>query len=87
MCGADHRGNTKRARARPGSKPRLAWLRDCGEYEGVAIVLLLLAAGAYIWWLVRHKGWGTGQKVVFWVVVVVVVWVVLDFYSAPHPGG
>jgi len=73
--------------ARPGSKPRLAWLRDCGDYEGVAIVLVLVAAGAAIWWLVRHKGWGTVQKVVFWVVVVAVLWVVLNFYSAPHPGG
>jgi len=53
----------------------------------VGIVLVLVAAGAAIWWLVRHKGWGTVQKVGFWVVVVAVLWVVVNFYSAPHPGG
>jgi uncharacterized protein involved in response to NO len=62
-------------------------LRDCADYEGVAIVLVLVAAVAAIWWLVRHKGWGTVQKVVFWVVVAAVLWVVVNFYSTPHPGG
>lgn len=51
------------------------------------IALLVVAAIAAIWWLVGHKGWGTVQVVVFWVVVVVVLWVVVTRYSAPHPGG
>lgn len=81
-----HGGCTSRG-ARPGSRPRLAWLRGCGNYEGMVTALLVVAAIAAIWWLVDHKGWGTVQVVVFWVVVVVVLWVVVTRYSAPHPGG
>jgi hypothetical protein len=53
----------------------------------MVIALLMVAAIAAIWWLVDHKGWGTVQGVVFWVVVVVVLWVVVTRYSAPVPGG
>lgn len=65
--------------------PRLAWLRDCGDYKGVAIVLVLVAAGAAIWWQVGHKRWGAVRRVVFWVVLVAVLWVVVNRYSAPYP--
>lgn len=51
------------------------------------VVLILVAAIAAIWWLLGHKGWGAVQKVVFWVVLVGVVWVVVNFYVPPHPGG
>jgi hypothetical protein len=66
---------------------RLAWSRDCNEYEGMVVALLLVAAIAAIWWLVGHKGWGAVQKVVFWVVLLAILWVVVTRYSAPHPGG
>ena len=72
--------------AHPGSK-RLAWSRDCNDYEGMVIALLLVAAIAAIWWLVRHKGWGAVQKVVFWVVLLAVLWVLVTRWSPPHPGG
>ena len=55
--------------------------------RGVVIALLLVAAGAAIWWLVGHKGWGVTQHVVFWVVVAAVVWVLVTRWSPPHPGG
>jgi hypothetical protein len=65
-------------------------LRGCvaaATMRGMVIALLVVAAIAAIWWLVDHKGWGTVQGAVFWVVVVVVVWVVVTRYSAPVPGG
>jgi hypothetical protein len=62
-------------------------LRGCGDYEGMAIALLLVAAGAAIWWLVGHKGWGTGQKVIFWAVVVAALWVLVALYGVPQPVG
>jgi hypothetical protein len=73
--------------AHPGSKRRLAWSRDCNDYEGMVVALLLVAAIAAIWWLVGHKGWGAVQKAVFWVVLLAILWVVVTRYSAPHPGG
>ena len=69
------------------SKRRLAWSRDCNDYEGMVVALLLVAAIAAIWWLVGHKGWRAVQKVVFWVVLLAILWVVVTRYSAPHPGG
>jgi hypothetical protein len=53
----------------------------------MVVALFLVAAIAAIWWLVRRKGWGTLQKVVFWVVLLAVLWVVVNFYVPPHPGG
>jgi hypothetical protein len=72
---------------RPGSKPRLAWLRDCSDYEGVSLVLVLVlvGAGAAIWWRVSHAKWGLVRRVVFWVVLVVVLWVLVNYYSVPLP--
>ena len=81
------RGGCTSLGAHPGSKRRLAWSRDCNHYEGMVVALLLVAAIAAIWWLVGHKGWGGVQKVVFWVVLLAIVWVVVTRYSAPHPGG
>ncbi len=52
----------------------------------MVVALLLVAAIAAIWWLVGHKGWGAVQKVVFWVVLLAVLWVVVTRYSAPLPG-
>ena len=60
---------------------------DCGDYEGMAIALLLVAAAATIWWLVGHKGWGTVQKIVFWVVVVAALWILVAVYGVPQPAG
>jgi hypothetical protein len=81
------RGGCTSLGAHPGSKRRLAWSRDCDDYEGMVVALLLVAAIAAIWWLVGHKGWGAVQKVVFWVVLLAILWVVVTRYSAPHPGG
>ena len=53
----------------------------------MVVALLLVAAIAAIWWLVGHKGWGAVQKVVFWVVLLAILWVIVTRYSAPHPGG
>jgi hypothetical protein len=62
-------------------------LRDCGDYGGVVTALLVVGAIAVVWWLVGRKGWGTVQKVVFWVVVAAVLLVVVKFYVPPNPGG
>ncbi len=72
---------------RRGSKPRLAWLRDCSDYGGVSLVLVLVlvGAGAAIWWRVSHAKWGLVRRVVFWVVLVVVLWVLVNYYSVPLP--
>jgi hypothetical protein len=72
---------------RPGSKPWLAWLRDCSDYEGVSLVLVLVLVGASaaIWWRVSHAKWGLVRRVVFWVVLVVVLWVLVNYYSVPLP--
>jgi purine-cytosine permease-like protein len=67
--------------------PRLAWFRDCGDYEGVVIVLVLVAAGAAIWWQVGHKRWGAVGRLVFWVVLLAVVWVLVSLFGPPHPAG
>lgn len=66
---------------------RLAWLRDCGDYVGVSLVLVLVlvGAGAVVWWRVSHEKWGLVRRVVFWVVLVAVLWVLVNFYSVPHP--
>ena len=70
---------------RPGSKPRLAWLCDCSDYEGVPLALVLVGAGAAIWWRVSHAKWGLVRRVVFWVTLVVVLWVLVNYYSVPLP--
>ena len=59
----------------------------CGDYGGVGVVVLLVAAGFAIWWLTGHKKWGTGGKLLFWAVLVAVLWVLVTRYSAPHPQG
>ena len=63
-----------------GSRPRLAWLRGCRDYEGVSLVLVLVLVGAVaaIWWQVRHGKWGLVRRVVFWVVLVAVLWVLVN---------
>lgn len=61
--------------------------RDCDDYEGMVVALLLVAAIAAIWWLVGHKGWGAVQKLVFWEVLLVVLWVLMAVYGVPHPSG
>jgi hypothetical protein len=62
-------------------------LRDCSDYEGVplALVLVLVGAGAAIWWRVSHAKWSLVRRVVFWVVLVVVLWVLVNYYSVPLP--
>jgi purine-cytosine permease-like protein len=81
------RGGCSSLGVHSGSKPRLAWFRDCNDYEGMVVALLLVAAIAAIWWLVGHKGWGAVQKLVFWVVLLVVLWVLVAVYGVPHPSG
>jgi hypothetical protein len=81
------RGGCTSLKVHPGSKPRLAWSRDCNDYEGMVVALLLVAAIAAIWWLAGHKGWGAVQKLVFWVVLLVVLWVLVAVYGVPHPSG
>jgi hypothetical protein len=62
-------------------------LRDCSDYEGVSLVLVLVlvVAGAVIWWQVSHKNWGLVTRVVFWAALAVVLWVLVNWYSVPHP--
>jgi hypothetical protein len=73
--------------ARPGSKLRLVWPRDCSDHEDVSLflVLVLVGVGAGIWWRVSHAKWGLIRRVVFWVVFVAVLWVLVNYYSVPHP--
>ena len=70
-----------------GPKPRLAWLRDCSDHEGVSLFLVLGLAGAAaaIWWRVSHAKWGLVRRAVFWVALVAVLWVLVNYYSVPHP--
>lgn len=65
----------------------LAWLRDCSDHEDVSLslVLVLVGAGAAIWWRVSHEKWGLVRRVVFWVALAVVLWVLVNFYSVPLP--
>jgi hypothetical protein len=51
----------------------------------LVLVLVLVGAGAAIWWQVRHGKWGLVRRVVFWVVLVVALWVLVNWYSVPHP--
>jgi hypothetical protein len=62
-------------------------LRDCSDYEGVSLFLVLglAGAGAAIWWRVSHAKWGLVRRVVFWVALVAVLWVLVNYYSVPHP--
>ena len=41
----------------------------------LVLVLVLVGAGAAIWWRVSHAKWGLVRRVVFWVALVVVLWV------------
>ena len=67
--------------------PRLAWPRDCGDYEGMTIVLLVVAAIAAVSWLVGRKRWGTVQKLIFWVALLLVLWVLVAVGGVPQPAG
>jgi hypothetical protein len=51
----------------------------------VPLVLVLVGAGAAIW-KVSHEKWGLVRRAVFWVVLVAVLWVLVNYYSVPHPG-
>jgi hypothetical protein len=53
----------------------------------VAIALVLVAAGAAVWWYVDHEKWGLVGRLVFWVVLLAVLWMLVTRYSAPHPEG
>jgi hypothetical protein len=81
------RGGCASLGARPRSGPRLAWFRGCGDDGSVSLVLVLVlvGAGAAIWWKVSHEKWGLVRRAVFWVVLVAVVWVLVNYYSVPHP--
>jgi hypothetical protein len=82
-----HRSDILSLGARPGPKPGLAWFRDGSDYEGVptVLVVVLVGAGAAIWWQVSHENWGLFRRMVFWVVLVAVLWVLVNWYSVPHP--
>jgi len=47
--------------------------------------VVLVGAGAAIWWQVSHKNWGLVRRMVFWVVLVAVLWVVGNRDSPPLP--
>jgi hypothetical protein len=51
----------------------------------MALILVLVAAGAAIWWQVSHGRWGLVRRAVFWLVLVAVLWVVVNWYSVPLP--
>jgi len=51
----------------------------------LVLVLVLVGAGAAIWWRVSHAKWDLVRRVVFWVVLVVVLWVLVNYYSVPLP--
>ena len=53
----------------------------------MVVALLVVAAIAAISWLVGSKGWGTVQKLIFWVVLLVVLWVVVAVGGVPQPSG
>jgi hypothetical protein len=53
----------------------------------VVVVLVLVVAGAVIWWLVGYKKWSPVRRVVFWLVVAALLWVIVNFYVPPHPAG
>ena len=50
----------------------------------MAIALILVAAGAAIWWHVGHEKWGLVRRVVFWIALAAVLWVLVNYYSVPH---
>ena len=49
------------------------------------LLSFLVGAGAAIWWRVSHAKWGLVRRVVFWVTLVVVLWVLVNYYSVPLP--
>jgi hypothetical protein len=51
----------------------------------LVLVLVLVGAGAALWWRVDHGKWGLVGNVVFWVALAVVVWVLVNWYSVPQP--
>jgi hypothetical protein len=51
----------------------------------IVLVLVLVGAGAAVWWQLGHERWGLVRRVVFWVVLVAVLWVLVNWYSVPHP--
>ena len=53
----------------------------------MTIALLVVAAVAAVAWLVGSKGWGTVQKLIFWVALLVVLWVLLAVGGVPQPSG
>jgi uncharacterized membrane protein len=61
-------------------------LRERSDYEGVSLVLVvvLVGAGAAIWWRVSHSKWGLVRRVVFLVALAAVLWVLVNYYSVPH---
>jgi fatty acid desaturase len=65
----------------------------CPRFQGnpgegkPTLVLVLVVAGAVVWWRVGYARWGLVTRVVFWLVVVAVLWVLVNYYSMPQPGG
>jgi len=49
------------------------------------LVLVLVGAGATIWWRASHEKWDLVRTVVFWVALLAVLWVLLNWYSVPQP--
>jgi hypothetical protein len=50
----------------------------------LSLVLVLVGAGAAIWWRVSHSKWGLVRRVVFFVALAAVLWVLVNYYSVPH---
>ena len=53
----------------------------------MTIALLVVAAVAAVAWLVGSTGWGIGWKLVFWVALLVVLWVLVAVGGVPQPSG
>jgi hypothetical protein len=53
----------------------------------MTVALLVVGAIAAVCWLVGHKGWGIGWKLVFWVALLAVLWVLVAVGGVPQPSG
>jgi hypothetical protein len=66
---------------------RLACSSGSSDDEGVGVILVLVVFGTAIWWQARRKRWGAVRRLVFWLVVLAVLWVLASRYNAAHPQG
>jgi hypothetical protein len=53
----------------------------------VGVILVLVVVGTAIWWQARRKRWGAVRRLVFWLVILAVLWVLASRYNTTHPQG